>query len=145
MLNYNREKVKAPVIKSSYRTTEILEKLGTLFNNKCYLCETQQDNPENFQVEHFSPQKDNTDLKYTWENLYLICGDTCNQYKGAGYTDILDPCNSKHDVEKSIIYELEFIDKKPNFYPKDTKNATINNTCELLNKIHNGANTDSIK
>ena len=143
MLNYDRNIVEAPTIKNKYRTTEILEKLGLLFDNKCFLCETQKEKPNNFQVEHFIPHKNKAQLKFDWNNLFLACGDTCNQYKSTT-ENILDPCKPEHDVEKNIIYELTPIDLIPHFYAIDEKNTLIKNTCDLLEKIHNGTNEDSI-
>ncbi len=143
MLNYDRNIVKAPTIKKQHRTTEILDKLGIIFNNKCFLCEERYFRPSSLQVEHFKPHKGNEALKYDWNNLYLACGDTCNQYKGS-FENILDPCNLEHNVENFIIYELTFIDHIPHFFSADENNILIKNTCDLLEKIHNGDKQDSI-
>ena len=144
MLNYNRNIVEPPIIKKKCRTSDVLEKLGIVFNNKCFLCETKKNQPDNFQIEHLRPHKgEDEKLEFDWNNLYLACGDTCNQYKGS-YENILDPCNEKHNVEKFISYELTQIDFVPHFYSNDASNLLIKNTCDLLEKIHNGDKKDSI-
>ena len=143
MLNCNRDIVEKPIIKKQYRTPEVLEKLGVIFHNKCFLCETKEYKPDNFEIEHLKPHKGNEKLKYDWNNLYLACGGTCNQYKSS-FENILAPCNIEHDVEKFIIYELEYIDKRPHFYSSNEKNILIKNTCDLLEKIHNGNNSAAI-
>ena len=50
----------------------------------------------------------------------------------------------EHDVEKLISYELTLIDYIPHFHSVNEKNLLIKNTCDLLEKIHNGNKQDSI-
>jgi len=151
MINSERSDAKAPNIKKNYRIPKVYDALEIVFSNKCYLCETQEENPENFDIEHFKPHKGDKSLKYNWANLYLACHN-CNQYKAAFLEDILDPCNPAHDVETLIIYDFSLIENELRFYVAniDIENPpvalqTIQNTCNLLEKIHNGHNKKSIK
>ncbi len=142
MINCNREDVDIPEIKNQRWTTEIYKKLGIIFHNKCYLCETKEFNPATFEVDHFISQSKDLSKKLDWNNLYLACRGTCNQYKSASFDNILDPCS--HDVEKLIIYELTRGYFKPRFYATNPSNIKITNTCKLLDKIHKGNNKKSI-
>lgn len=141
MINFDRTTVKAPNIKKSYRIPSVYDALEIVFYNKCYLCETQKGNPRNFQIEHLKAHKKDEKLKYSWSNLYLACGDTCNQYKGD--LEPLDPCESSEDVELLLIHKLIPFDYIPKFYPVDPENQKIVNTCQLLDKIHNGKDAHS--
>lgn len=151
MINVNRDKANTPEIKKNYRIPKVYDALEIVFSNKCYLCETKKEASVNFDVEHFKPHKGDEKLKYNWSNLYLACSN-CNQYKSALFEDILDPCNPEHDVETLIIYELSDIYDEPHFYVAniDIENPpvalqTIQNTCDLLEKIHNGTNPEMAK
>ncbi len=144
MINSDRNIVEAPVIKKNYRTKAIYKKLGVILKNKCFLCETKKEAAENFHIEHFNPHKGDSELKFDWNNLLLACGDTCNLYK-SDKTELLDPCNPKHDVENLIEYEIikDGFDIKLRFYAKEENNKKLKNTCNLLDKIHNGDQTKS--
>ncbi len=142
MINFDRATVKAPDIKKSYRTQPIYDALENLFYNKCYLCETQRPDPRNFEIEHFIAHGGDETLKYSWANLYLACGGTCNQYKGN--KEILNPCNPKEDVEQLIKYEFT-IELTPEFYPAEPENKKAVITCQLLHKIHNGDDAKSMR
>jgi len=90
MIKLDRNCVKAPKINKNYRTSKILTALGELCLNKCYLCETKFDNPQNMDVEHFVPYKDDNDpMKYEWTNLFLACNN-CNNYKKTFSDNILN-------------------------------------------------------
>jgi len=143
MINFDRDQVEAPNIEKDHKTPEVYEALGIVFYKKCYLCETQELEAENFDIEHFNPHIGNDDLLKLWINLYLAC-HLCNQYKSL-LTNILDPCNPAENVEKLIIHELAPFEYTPKFYPSNPRNEKIVNTCKLLDKIHNGSDEKSIK
>jgi hypothetical protein len=48
----------------------------------------------------------------------------------------LNPCED--DVEQEILYSLSVYGEKPYFEAKDTTNQKAVNTCDLLDKVHNG-------
>ncbi len=141
MVNCKRDAVKEPVIHKTHRSEEILNALGIVFYNKCYLCEKKLSHPSLFEVDHFIPQKERPDLKLSWSNLYLCC-KACNGSRkkttpNGGY---LDPCASTDDVEQEIVYKLppyEF--NEPLFSPRDSKaNAKVLNTIKQLKRMHYG-------
>lgn len=141
MINTNRNAVEPPIIINNYRTPEVLQSLGVIFYNKCYLCEYLAPNPEDFDVEHFQTQSERVDLVYAWNNLYLACG-TCNSIKPkvtpeGGY---LDPCNDAEDVEGMIRYVLKIGEyDKPIFYEAvENANQKVRNTITLLKRMHYG-------
>ncbi len=142
MLNYDRSTVKAPIIKKKYNTDEVYDALELLFKNKCFLCEQKRNSARNFDIDHFIPHKKDDKLKFDWNNLFLCCRD-CNQYKGT-LENILNPCDPNEDVEKLIEYYIVPVDDIPHFYPSDPSNIKIVNTCNLLEKIHNGDNPNSV-
>jgi len=139
MIKVDRHKIKSPRIGNNYRTPEILEALGKIFYNKCYLCEIKKEHPDNFEIDHFIPVKKT--LRYEWKNLYLCCAE-CNSYKSDKFVNILDPCQD--DVENLIIYALTPIDHAPRFYSSKGHNKKINNTIRLLDKVHHGNDAKSI-
>ncbi|MGB1249943.1 MAG: hypothetical protein ACPG8W_04870 [Candidatus Promineifilaceae bacterium] len=138
MINFDRNSVAAPHIGAGYQTSQaVYNALEELFHNKCYLCETWRDSATNFQIEHFHPHKGDASLKYNWDNLFLACGDTCNQYKST-QIDILNPCDPNHNVEEDICYVLTPIDYEPKFSATDSSNILAANTSELLEHLHHG-------
>jgi len=145
MIYFDRTKAQAPIINKNYKTEQIYDALEIVFGNKCYLCETWQPDPRNFDIEHFKAHGNDPFLKYLWINLYLACGGTCNQYKSDA--EILDPCNPDENVETLIIYEYTSTAQKIilRFHPKDPNNQKVVNTCNLLDKIHNGSNPKSVR
>jgi len=145
MINFDRTKAQAPTINKNYKTEQVYDALEIVFGNKCYLCGTWQPDPRNFDIEHFKAHRNDPFLKYLWINLYLACGGTCNQYKSDA--KILDPCNPDEDVEILIIYEYIFTAQKIilRFHPKDPNNQKVVNTCNLLDKIHNGSDPKSVR
>lgn len=141
MINIDRKCIDPPIIKGVYRTKVVLEKLGIIFKNKCYLCETKKNAPEDFEIDHFVTLNEDDTNKFIWENLYLIC-DKCNKTrdKNMPVGGLLDPCNPDHDVENEIKYSFPFNKyDTPIFFPQNSNcSQNILNTIELLKKIHYG-------
>lgn len=88
-----QEKTKA---RGDYKCGDVLSRLQHDFKNKCYICETKA--PTAINVEHFRPHKGDMDRKFDWNNLYLSCAH-CNNIKGGGYEEILDPTNPNDNIE----------------------------------------------
>ena len=146
MINADRTVVPTPSISRSWRTDEILRSLGIVFHNKCYLCEIQSLNPQDFEVDHFTTRNERNDLSLQWENLYLIC-ENCNRIKPrktpeGGY---LDPCNSSDNVEREIEYILNQKEyDNPIFVCKNrSANRRTTNTVNLLMRVHHGHNSET--
>ncbi len=139
MMNIDRSVVAEPNIGASYRTPEILDALGVVFRNKCYLCERSHPNPDDFEVEHFYTQKERPDLKRQWTNLFLACRN-CNGIKPRNTPEggYLNPCED--DIESIIVHELPHYDyDSPEFYAKnDTEDIRVQNTINLLKRLHFG-------
>ena len=83
----------------TYRTEEVNKALGLMFAHKCYLCE--QKGLSDLQIEHLIPHRQNRDLMFDWNNLFLSCAH-CNNIKNDKYTPILD-C-TRTDVDKKIAF-----------------------------------------
>ena len=72
----------------TYRTEEVNKALGLMFAHKCYLCE--QKGLSDLQIEHLIPHRQNRDVMFDWNNLFLSCAH-CNNIKNDKYTPILEP------------------------------------------------------
>ena len=129
----------------NYRNWDVLEAFDNDFHKKCYLTEQKYANSWSMDVEHFKSKAFGQfpELRYEWTNLFP-CSHIANILKpknepNGGY---LDPCNSADDVEEQIVYILE-LDKSPRFEPKNNENIKAKNTANLLEKIHNGIDSNS--
>lgn len=69
--------VDEPKYNSRYKTSDIKDKLNSLYLHKCAYCE---DHAEQTHVDHYRPKKDYYWLAYSWDNLLCGC-PTCNQFK----------------------------------------------------------------
>lgn len=83
----------------TYNTPEVNAALQEIFHGKCYICE--RNKLEAIEIEHLIPHRENLDLKYDWNNLFLACRH-CNNTKSSKYDPILD-C-TKVDVDKKIAF-----------------------------------------
>ncbi len=146
MINVDRKRVDAPSIDDSWRTPQILDALGIVFFNKCYLCELKYLNPDDFQVEHFRERASNDELKRDWSNLYLACGN-CNSIepKKAWNGGYLDPCADEDDVETLIKYKFYHGNyDNPRFSPASPlPNIKTINSVNLLTRLHQGHNPNT--
>lgn len=148
MINCDRNIVSAPTITNKYRTDEILEALGTVFKNKCYLCEKKTSDASFFEIDHFIPVNEDIGKKYEWENLYLCCDD-CNGARkkktpAGGY---LDPCNPNENVETEIEYILPpYKFNEPVFASSNVPvTDKVQNTIDQLKLMHYGTKRTQIK
>ena len=58
-----------------------------MFHGKCYICENKQ--ITFYQIEHLIPHRGDIDLKYDWNNLFLVCAH-CNNTKRDKFEPVLD-------------------------------------------------------
>ncbi|TAE21765.1 MAG: hypothetical protein EAZ91_24800 [Cytophagales bacterium] len=136
--------LKKPECAQSYRNADLFEAFDECFFSKCYLTEKAFVTSYSMDVEHFVPRNERPDLTYKWENLYPADHDA-NMIKpwktpSGGY---LDPCDLQDDVEKELLYFLDFEGNKVNFKARDRTNEKAINTAKLLQKLHNGDSGDS--
>lgn len=126
------EKAKA---NGDYKCGNVLTRLKEDFHNKCYLCEERE--PSTINVEHFKPHKNNKDLKFDWNNLFLSCGH-CNNIKLAKYDNLIDCTDSSEIVTDLLKFEIKpFPKEKVKITPLISRPET-NSTAQLLNEIYNG-------
>ncbi|MCK4663561.1 MAG: hypothetical protein KAT68_11890 [Bacteroidales bacterium] len=130
-----------------YDCAKVRELLKSDFKNKCYLCESKQNDSFPFvggneRIEHFLPHFNGANLerKYSWSNLFLSC-EYCNGVKGQ--IEELINCTSKNTIVTQIL-NFKFIHGtlKPEVeinIPFRNDNKAIN-TKNLLNKIYNKPN-----
>lgn len=126
------EKLKAS---GSYRHEEVLKLLIKDFYNKCYICEYKK--PTTLNIEHFIPHRNNIDLKFNWENLFLSCSH-CNNIKSDKYDRILNPIKEGEDVENFIKYEMPTFPKSKVKLTALNKGEKTLQTVDLLNDVYNG-------
>lgn len=131
----------------AYRNSDVLEAFDRDFYSKCYLTEQKFANSWAMDIEHFRSKAfgQYPHLKYEWSNLYP-CSHDANLLKPKkdpieGY---LDPCDPNDDVEKDIVYTLG-LGGTAFFDPLNDSNIRAKNTVSLLDRVHNGADSDSIK
>ncbi|USD26602.1 hypothetical protein [Flagellimonas marinaquae] len=131
---------------ANYRNSDLLEAFSVDFHAKCYLTELKFKNASIMDVEHFISKTERPDLRYSWENLFPA-DHYSNMLKPrmtpeGGY---LDPSNPNDDVESQIIYTLSIYGFDPGFEARDKNCVKTTNTCNLLNRIHNGHDERTIK
>lgn len=104
---------------------------------KCYICENGKATTLN--IEHIVPHKDDNNLKFDWNNLFLSCGH-CNNTKLVKYTNIINP--AKLDPEEFIELSLvtENLIEKVIINPLSNDPATLE-TADLLEHVYNKGNT----
>jgi hypothetical protein len=130
----------------SYRHSDLLDAFDRDFYSKCYLTEQSFSNSFIMDVEHFISKSERPDLIYSWTNLYpadhysnMIKPRTT--YPGG----LLDCCDPNDNVEIEIIYNIALHTYEVDFQPRDAKNTKAVNTTALLNRIHNGHNSETNK
>ncbi|SHN40452.1 hypothetical protein SAMN05216311_11220 [Chitinophaga sp. CF418] len=134
-----------PTEPGSYRSSDLLQAFDRCFHSKCYLTEQKFPNSWCMDIEHFVSQSVDPAKRYEWTNLYPA-EHRANKMKprttpAGGY---LDPCDAADDVETEILYSLDTMGDNPQFTPRDTTNVKAVNTCDLLNKLHNGHNDETV-
>jgi hypothetical protein len=128
-----------PKSTASYRNSDLIIAFDTYFFSKCYLTERKFHTALLMEVEHFIPQNERPDLKYSWTNLYPADADANkmkpNKTPNGGY---LDPCSPLDDVEKDITYRFDVDLEECQFESVNLSNKKAINTAQLLHRIHNG-------
>ncbi len=127
---------KAKSSKSSYNTPEVNAALREMFHGKCYLCENKEST--SFQIEHMYSCGKNPELKYDWNNLFLVCAH-CNNTKLDKYEPILD-C-TKENIEEAIAFRKKGYfgtEEELVFEVLDFTDETLN-TQRLLKEIYYGS------
>ncbi len=134
---------------TSYRESDVIERLRADFKNKCYLCETTY--PTSLNVEHFRPHRGDVDLKFNWHNLFYSCAHcngvkaTMEQTEDFRRAGILN-CTHKEDrVDERVSYRMEYFPKARVVLNQEDVGGDydrrVDNTIELLNAIYNGHGT----
>ncbi len=122
----------------SYREQDVISALNKDFKNKCYICEQKQSTT--FNVEHFISHKNDKDLKFNWNNLFLSCGH-CNNVKLAKFDSILNCTIIDDKVDTAIYYRCNPFPKEKAFFEVKIKSLKAEKTKELLDKTFNGEHT----
>ncbi len=132
----NKVKPKPP---TGYRDSDLLQAFDRNFFSKCYLTEKWFASSWAMDVEHFEGKNDKPELRFEWTNLFPA-DHIANMIKPRNTPDggYLNPCNETDDVEKGILYSLSTMGEAPKFEPLDPNNVKAQNTCDLLDRVHNG-------
>lgn len=121
-----------------YNKQDVIDRLVTDFNNKCYICEL--DELQDPQVEHLKPHFDGKyiDRKFDWNNLFWSCGH-CNSVKNQRKYDnhIIDCCVS--DPEERIYFRLH--NGNTEIEAKDINDYDARMTAELVTEVFNIKNS----
>ena len=138
MINVVRDQPAPPslAIGKSHRSPDVIDALYQVFKGKCYLTEKVFDSPNEMEIDHFATQTERPDLIYEWTNLNAL--DQKANKKRPKTTPVgcyLDPCNPSDDVEREIIYVVEF-GGNTLFKPRNPANQKAVNTAALLNHIY---------
>ncbi len=142
----NPVNVPKPQKPGGYRNSDLLEAFDRNFHAKCYLTEEAYSNSWTMDIEHFFSQVERPDLVYEWTNLYPA-EHLANMMKprGTPVGGYLDPCDPADDVENEIVYTLSDYGFDPDFSVANAGNIQAENTCDLLNRLHNGHDYDTKK
>lgn len=100
---------------------------------KCYLCERKL--VTDFQVDHRQSRANHPGKANDWRNLLMACG-YCNQKKSSQFDGIVDP--TVLNVEEWISQIYDSSRETFSFSPKVAVGESVEQTCELLNRIFNG-------
>ena len=92
-------KIEKKKANGDYKCGDVLPRLKKDFKNKCYICE--QKEPTSINVEHFIPHKGDSELKFSWDNLFWSCAH-CNNIKSDKYNNILNCTDINDDVEQNL-------------------------------------------
>lgn len=113
---------------------DVVEQLHKDFYHKCYICEY---SGHSLCVEHFVPHRNDPDLKFDWNNLFLACTH-CNNIKGTKYLDILNCTDINDSVDTKIAYKCNlFPTSNARFRALDEGEKT-KNTVRLLQDVFDG-------
>jgi hypothetical protein len=122
-------------ISGDYKCGDVLDRLNQDFCGKCYICEMR--NPTAINVEHFVPHQGDTELKFSWENLFLACAH-CNNVKLAQYTNLLNCTKQEDNIEMRLRQKCgPFPKEKVVIEALDDDERTLE-TKQLLEAIYNG-------
>ncbi len=125
---------------TSYSGEDVTDQLNSDFHGKCYICE-QKESIRTYNVEHFSPHRGDTFIKYDWNNLFLSCGH-CNSVKTAKkFDDILNCSDATHHVEEAIRHYCNPFPKEFALFEVKIESTKASNTRDLLDKTFNGEHT----
>ncbi len=113
----------------------MLDRLVDDFKNKCYLCE--QDKLTSINIEHRIPHRDDVNLKFDWNNLFLACPH-CNNMKSDKYDNILNCTVKTDEVEDRIKLKLDSFPMSEVEVVANRADERTRQTAELLHAIYNG-------
>lgn len=120
----------------SYREQDVIERLMQDFNGKCYICNMGE--LTDIQVEHLRPHKNkDIDLKFDWDNLFLVCPH-CNGVKSKEkYSEIIDCCKSDPEEFLEFIYNSVdlLVESKTD---KEIDIVTADLICSVFNEKNTG-------
>lgn len=131
------ESLQAAKIKgTTYNTEEVNLALQETFHRKCYICEYKD--ATSYEIEHLHPHHGDKELKYDWNNLFLVCAH-CNNTKLDQYDPIID-C-TKEDVEKAIAFRKKgyFGTEEELLFEKLNTKKETENTQKLLWEVYYGS------
>lgn len=124
----------------SYNKPDVIDRLKSDFNDKCYLCELK--NLQDTEVEHLLPHENGKypERKFDWDNLFWCCGH-CNKVKNQKkYNNgIIDCC--KDDPEEYLTFSLEQDNVLVQIIESKENLPYIVVTAKLLDEIYNLKNT----
>ncbi len=122
----------------SYREKDVIDKLKSDFNGKCYICNMGE--LADIEVEHLNPHKNgaNLDLKFDWNNLFLSCPH-CNSIKNDRkyHYNIIDCCVV--DPERYLKFYIDSNIARVDSRENEDEKACM--TAELINEVFNKDNT----
>jgi uncharacterized protein (TIGR02646 family) len=121
----------------TYRIPEVINLLERDFLNKCYICEY-KNNPT-INIEHFTPHKDDLELKYAWNNLFMSCAH-CNNTKLAKtiFDNILNCSIHKNELDNYLKHHIDPYPGTTAMFTVLVSEEKISNTATLLDEVFNG-------
>lgn len=127
---------KAKTKNSTCNTPEVNAALKELFYGKCYICENKQ--ITSYQIEHLVPHRENAELKYDWNNIFLACAH-CNNTKLDKYEPIID-CTKENVEEKNAFRKKGYFGTEEELlFDRLDDGIETQNTVNLLQEVYYGS------
>ncbi len=114
---------------------DVINALDAVFKGKCYICE--QKDLTAINVEHLISHRNDINLKFDWNNLFLSCVH-CNNIKHIHYDDILDCTNTAVNVDEVLKMQFDSVGNNKVTCTPLGADPSIIKTAELLNKVYAG-------
>lgn len=126
---------KAKMSDSGYNIGVVTDAIVAMFHEKCYICENKC--LVSMSIDHLVPHRNDRDLKYDYDNLFLSCTH-CNNIKGARYDKILDCTKVKVDDKIAFRAKGNILTGRQYYAEALENDSRVLETANLVNEVYTG-------